>query len=69
MNRGQGRPPIDTREFEDYVRRAEARFAADAHPEVAQPLALSRELRGTAAAVRAHLGADSATRSCRAPLR
>lgn len=69
MNRGQGRPPIDIREFEDYVRRAEARFAADAHPEVAQPLALSRELRGLRPRFERTSVPTRATRSCRAPLR
>ncbi|MDL1859750.1 hypothetical protein FBR04_01795 [Betaproteobacteria bacterium PRO7] len=56
MNQGQGRPPIDVREFEDYVRRAEARFAADAHPETAQLLALYRQLR---LRFERDLGADS----------
>lgn len=50
MNRGRRRPPIDVREFEDYVRRAEvrraeARFAAGAHLRIAQPFAPDRELR------------------------
>lgn len=45
MNRGQGRPPIDVREFEDYVRRAELRLAADARPEITRLFALCRQLR------------------------
>ncbi len=44
MNRGQRRPPIDVREFDDYVRRAEVRFAADARREIARLFALYGEL-------------------------
>lgn len=38
-------PAPDRCEFEDYVRRAEARFAADPHAEIARLFALYEELR------------------------
>lgn len=56
MTRGQARAPVDVREFEDYVQRAEARFAADARPEIARLFALYRELR---LRFERDLGADS----------
>jgi hypothetical protein len=56
MNQGQERPPIDVREFDDYVRRAEVRFAADARPEIARLFALYGELR---LRFERDLGADS----------
>jgi hypothetical protein len=56
MTQAQSRPVRDISEFEDYVRRAEARFAADTRPEIARLFALYQELRQR---FEHELGADS----------
>lgn len=45
MKRKQAHAPIDVRAFEEYVQRAEARFAGDTRPEITRLLAHYRELR------------------------
>lgn len=45
MTRDHGEALIDQREFEEYVRRAEGRLAADPRPEIARLVALYEELR------------------------
>ncbi len=45
MTQGHARPPRDISEFDDYVQRAEARFAAATDAEVTRLFALYQQLR------------------------